>query len=220
MAPGDPSEIVDSVQDRTIAGDVPVRIYRPAGSAGRTPLGCLLFLHGSGWTIMSVDTHDHEARALCNRAGVVVVSVDYRLAPEHKFPAAVDDCWAALQWVHEAADELGIDRGRVAVGGDSAGGNLTAVLCRRARDAGGPPIAFQLLVYPVLDARGGHAARVENKGGPGLTNDLMEWFTLQYVRTEADREDPDVTPLLASSFEKLPPAFVLTAEYDPLRDEG
>jgi acetyl esterase len=220
MAPGEPSEIVEHVEDRTVAGGVPVRIYRPAGSAGSGPLGCLLFLHGSGWTIMSVDTHDHEARALCNRAGVVVVSVDYRLAPEHKFPAAVDDCWAALEWVVESAHELGIDPARIAVGGDSAGGNLAAVLVRRARDAGGPAIAFQLLVYPVLDARGKHASRVENKNGPGLTNDLMEWFTLQYVRSDADREDPDVSPLAASSFEGLPPAFVLTAEYDPLRDEG
>jgi acetyl esterase len=220
MAPGEPTEMVDHVEDRTIAHGVPVRIYRPKGSIGSGPLGCLLFLHGSGWTIMSVDTHDHEARALCNRAGVVVVSVDYRLAPEHKFPAAIDDCWAALEWVVDSAELLGIDPDRIAVGGDSAGGNLTAVLCRRARDAGGPPIAFQLLVYPVLDARGGHPSRTENKEGPGLTNDLMEWFTLQYVRSEVDREDPDVSPLVASSFDGMPPAFVLTAEYDPLRDEG
>ena len=217
MAPGEPAVHVASVEDRTIAGDVPVRIYRPDGDG---PFGCLLFLHGSGWTIMSVDTHDHEARALCARAGVVVVSVDYRLAPEHKFPAAVDDCWAALQWVAASADELGIDPARIAVGGDSAGGNLAAVLVQRARDGGGPPIAFQLLVYPVLDARGAHASRTENKDGPGLTNDLMEWFTLQYIRDEADRARPEVSPLAAASFEGLPPAFVLTAEYDPLRDEG
>jgi acetyl esterase len=221
MAPGEPVELVDHVEDRTVGGGVPVRIYRPRGSSSTTePLGCLLFLHGSGWVIMSVDTHDHEARALCNRAGVVVVSVDYRLAPEHKFPSALDDCWAALRWVVESAGELGVDPARIAVGGDSAGGNLAAVLVRRARDAGGPPIAFQLLVYPVLDARGGHASRIENKDGPGLTNDLMEWFTLQYVRSDADRDDPDVSPLAAASFEALPPAFVLTAEYDPLRDEG
>jgi acetyl esterase len=217
MAPGEPSVLVDHVEDRVIANDVPVRIYRPAGDG---PFGCLLFLHGSGWVIMSVDTHDHEARALCSRGNVVVVSVDYRLAPEHKFPAAVDDCWGALEWVVASAAELGIDPERIAVGGDSAGGNLAAVLARRARDAGGPPIAFQLLVYPVLDARGGHASRIENKDGPGLTNDLMQWFTDQYVRSPEDADDPDVSPLLAESFAGLPPAFVLTAEYDPLRDEG
>ena len=217
MAPGEPAVHVAHVEDRVIANDVPVRIYRPAGDG---PFGCLLFLHGSGWVIMSVDTHDHEARALCNRGNVVVVSVDYRLAPEHKFPAAVEDCWGALEWVVASAAELDIDPGRLAVGGDSAGGNLAAVLARRARDAGGPPIAFQLLVYPVLDARGGHASRIENKDGPGLTNELMHWFTDQYVRAAEDAEDPDVSPLLAESFAGLPPAFVLTAEYDPLRDEG
>jgi acetyl esterase len=149
-----------------------------------------------------------------------VVSVDYRLAPEHKFPAAVEDAWAALEWTAAHAAELGVDPARLAVGGDSAGGNLAAVIAQLARDRGGPRLAFQLLVYPVIDARLGHPSMDENADGYGLTRAQMAWFIAQYVRNESDKLDPRCSPLLAKSLADLAPALVITAEYDPLRDEG
>jgi acetyl esterase len=180
----------------------------------------LVFFHGSGFVIFDLDTHDHECRMLANLGRVVVVSVDYRLAPEHKFPAAVTDARAALHWVVDHAEGLGADPARLAVGGDSAGGNLAAVVAQVARDEGGPPIAFQLLVYPVTDLRGGHASRVENGKGYLLTTEVMQWFEEQYLNDDTDRTDPRASPLLAASFAGLPRALVITAEYDPLRDEG
>jgi acetyl esterase len=219
-----PSEEVASVVDRSIPGpqgEIPVRIYTPAtGAAGDGPLGVLVFFHGSGFVIFDLDTHDHECRMLANLGRVVVVSVDYRLAPEHKFPAAVTDARAALHWVVDHAEGLGADPARLAVGGDSAGGNLAAVVAQVARDEGGPPIAFQLLVYPVTDLRGGHASRVENGKGYLLTTEVMQWFEEQYLNDDTDRTDPRASPLLAASFAGLPRALVITAEYDPLRDEG
>jgi acetyl esterase len=219
-----PSEEVASVVDRSIPGpqgEIPVRIYTPAtGAAGDGPLGVLAFFHGSGFVIFDLDTHDHECRMLANLGRVVVVSVDYRLAPEHKFPAAVTDARAALHWVVDHAEGLGADPARLAVGGDSAGGNLAAVVAQVARDEGGPPIAFQLLVYPVTDLRGGHASRVENGKGYLLTTEVMQWFEEQYLNDDTDRTDPRASPLLAASFAGLPRALVITAEYDPLRDEG
>jgi acetyl esterase len=219
-----PSEEVASVVDRSIPGpqgEIPVRIYTPAtGAAGDGPLGVLVFFHGSGFVIFDLDTHDHECRMLANLGRVVVVSVDYRLAPEHKFPAAVTDARAAVHWVVDHAEGLGADPARLAVGGDSAGGNLAAVVAQVARDEGGPPIAFQLLVYPVTDLRGGHASRVENGKGYLLTTEVMQWFEEQYLNDDTDRTDPRASPLLAASFAGLPRALVITAEYDPLRDEG
>jgi acetyl esterase len=215
-----PKQEVAGVVDRSIpgpGGPIPVRIYTPANPA---PRGALVYCHGSGFVIFDLDSHDAECRALCNLAGIVVVSVDYRLAPEHKFPAAVEDTWAALEWTAAHAAELGADPARLAVGGDSAGGNLAAVVAQLARDRGGPRLAFQLLVYPVTDARLGHASMDENAEGYALTKAQMAWFIAQYVRNEADKLDPRCSPLLAKSLADLAPALVITAEYDPLRDEG
>ncbi len=218
-----PGPEVASVVDRRVpgpAGAIPVRVYTPQGSG---PFGVLVFYHGGGWVIGDLDTHDRECRMLCADAGCLVVSVDYRLAPEHPYPAAVEDAFAALQWVGENAAALGGDPQRLAVGGDSAGGNLAAVVSQLARDAGGPAVRFQLLVYPVVDLRSpsGFASRVENREGPFLTLDVMEWFERHYFsQDDAGRREPKASPLLAPSLAGLPPALVITAELDPLRDEG
>ena len=215
-----PKQDVAGVLDRSIpgpGGPIPVRIYTPSSPA---PRGALVYCHGSGFVIFDLDSHDAECRALCNRAGITVVSVDYRLAPEHKFPAAIEDAWSALEWTAAHAAELGVDPARLAVGGDSAGGNLAAVLAQLARDRGGPRLAFQLLVYPVTDLRMAHPSMDENADGYGLTKAQMAWFIAQYVRGEADKLDPRGSPLLAKSCADLAPALVITAEYDPLRDEG
>ncbi len=223
--PGDPPAVA-RVDDRTIPGpesEIPVRIYWPAGANGSSASPGVVFFHGGGWVICDLDTHDGQCRNLANAVDAVVVSVDYRLAPEHKVPAAAEDCFAATQWVAEHAAELGIDPTRLAIAGDSAGGNLTAVVSLMARDHGGPPLAFQALVYPVTDcnaARNEYASKVENGVGYFLTTASMEWYRDQYLRNEADGDDPYVSPMLASSLAGLPPAFVVTAEYDPLRDEG
>jgi len=225
---------VASVQDRTIpgpAGEIPVRIYRPisaADSAGGTPAGAadapgIVFFHGGGWTICDLDTHDGACRRLANEVGAVVVSVDYRLAPEHKHPAAAEDSYAATVWVAEHAADLGIDPTRLAVAGDSAGGNLTAVVALMARDRGGPALAFQLLIYPVIDssaARNDRPSRSENAVGYFLTLSQMEWYRAQYLPEEEAGEDPLVSPHLATSLWGLPTACVITAEMDLLRDEG
>lgn len=219
-------EPVASVENRAIPGpdgDIPLRIYTPEGSG---PFAVLVFYHGGGWVIGDLDTHDKECRALCNGAGCLVVSVDYRLAPEHPFPAAPDDAFAALQWVAANAASIGGDPKRLAVGGDSAGGNLAAVVSLRARDADGPSIRLQLLVYPCVDLRsGGYPSRVENAAGPFLTKETIEYFTAHYLGPDVARHakamhDIKASPILASSHADLPPALVITAEFDPLRDEG
>lgn len=212
------------VADRTIpgpAGDIPVRVYTPDGDG---PFGVLVHLHGGGWTIGDLDTHDHPCRTLCAEGGVVVVSVDYRLAPENPFPAAVDDAWAALRWVAEHAAEIGGDPARIAVGGDSAGGNLAAVLAVMARDAGGPALGLQLLVYPAVDSRADQTERypslTENGEGYVLTLATMQWFATNYLPDDDDRLDPRASPLLTPDLSGLAPAHVVTLELDPLRDEG
>ncbi len=191
------------------AGDIPVRTYRPKDAGSGLPI--LVHYHGGGWVIGDLDTHDHVCRELCVGAGCLVVAVDYRLAPEARFPAAVDDAWAALQWVAANARRLG---------GDSAGGNLAAVMSILARDAGGPQLAFQLLVYPAVDMNFSRPSIDENADGYVLTRDHMIWFRGHYLRSEADRDDFRASPLLASDHAGLPPALVITAEFDPLRDEG
>lgn len=213
-----------TVEERTIpgpAGEIPVRIYTPEGDGA---LPALVFLHGGGWTIGDLDTHDHPARTLCAEAGIVVVSVDYRLAPEHPFPAALDDAWAALEWVAAHGSEIGVDPSRLAVGGDSAGGNLAAVLSLMARDNGGPALRLQLLVYPAVDMRADNEERyeslTENAEGYILTLATMRWFGDNYLPDAAARDDWRVSPLLADDHSGLPPALVITAEFDPLRDEG
>ena len=214
---------VDS-SDRTVpgpAGPVPVRIYSPPTVEA---VGVLLYLHGGGWTIGDLDTHDHPCRTLCHDGSVVVVSVDYRLAPEHPFPAALDDARAVLDWVAAHTADLGVASGRIAVGGDSGGGNLAAVLALMARDSGDPTLAFQLLVYPAVDLRANSVERYpslrENATGYLLTLEHMELFIGNYRPDPALGEDWRLSPLLAPDHSGLPPALVITAGFDPLRDEG
>src|SRR5438105_7960678 len=199
------------------AGPIPARLYR-ATATGTLPV--LVFFHGGGWVVGDVESHDTVCRHLANCAGCAVVSVDYRLAPEHKFPAAVEDCFAATAWVADNAAALGVDAGGLAVGGDSAGGNLAAVVSLLARDKGVPRIAYQLLIYPATDAAMRHDSIARYAEGYVLTRATMRWFYDQYLRTPEDAADWRVSPLLASDLAGLPPAFVLTAGYDPLCDEG
>ncbi|HEX5096274.1 MAG TPA: alpha/beta hydrolase [Acidimicrobiia bacterium] len=212
-APGPP---VHRTEDRA-AGSVPIRVYWPSDDAG---LPILVWFHGGGWVIGSLDTHDGTCRNLCNDAGVIVVSVDYRLAPEHKFPAAVDDCVAAWTWVNEHAAELGGDNTRVALGGDSAGGNLAAVVSLIAREERLPVPALQLLVYPVTDYEFESPSMVDNATGYFLEAEGMRWFFGHYGRSGADYDDWRCCPLRAADHSSLPRAVVITAEFDPLRDQG
>jgi acetyl esterase len=220
LAPRPEGDPVKRVEDRTIPGpngDVPVRIYWP-DAAG--PLPILVWYHGGGWVIGNVDSADYGCRIMTNAASAIVVSVDYRLAPEFKFPSAPEECYTALQWVVANAEELGGDAGRVAVGGDSAGGNLATVVAIMARDRGGPKLGFQLLVYPVTDYGFDTASYTENAEGYLLTKNSMVWFWGHYLESPDHGRDPLSSPLKAEDLSGLPPALVLTAEYDPLRDEG
>jgi acetyl esterase len=213
-------EPVAGVEDRAIpgpSGEIPVRIYTPEAA---TPSGALVYLHGGGWVIGDLDTHDALCRALTHRAGCLTVSVDYRLAPEHKFPAPLDDAFAATQWVADNAAALGAGGLRLAIGGDSAGGNLTAAVTLLARDRGGPALAQQVLFYPALDYAFDTESYGSNATGYMLTQDAMRWFWGHYVRNEADGANPLVSPLRAADLRGLPPALIVTAEFDPLRDEG
>lgn len=210
------------VEDRTIpgpGGPLSLRTYAPPGAPAST--GALVYYHGGGFVLGGLDSHDALCRALAVGAGCRVLSVDYRLAPEAKFPSASDDALAAARHVHEHASELGVDPARIAVGGDSAGGNLAAVTALRVRDEGGPPLALQLLMYPVTDWRSmDRPSYADNAEGYYLTRRGCVWFRDHYVRSEADHGHPHLSPLAADSLEGLPPALVITAEHDPLRDEG
>lgn len=212
---GGPPEPIFAVEDRDADG-VPVRVYRPSPDAD---LPILVVLHGGGWVIGSVEEFDGIARRLANASGAVVVSVDYRLAPEHPFPAPLDDCWRALQWTAAHAAEIGGDASRIAIGGDSAGGNLAAVCALRARDAGAPELALQMLVYPVCDCAFETASYVANGVGYLLEAEQMQWFVDCYTRGQVDLADWRVSPLRAPDLRGVAPAVVVTAEYDPLRDE-
>ena len=214
-----PPEVAVPTEDRTVpgpAGEIPVRVYRPVTDSA---LPVVVFFHGGGWVIGDLDSHDTVCHRLAAGVPAVVVSVAYRLAPEHRFPAAVEDCEAATRWVSDHAGALGGDPDRLAVAGDSAGGNLAAVVALRARDAGGPPLAFQLLVYPVTDATRSQPSYTENGTGYLLEADTMRWFYDHYLGG-ADPARADVSPLFAPDLAGLPPALVVTAEFDPLRDEG
>ncbi|MGE0314822.1 MAG: alpha/beta hydrolase [Lautropia sp.] len=214
---------VASVVERFLDVDgcrVPVRHYRPAGSADRQPLPALVYLHGGGWTIGDRDSHDVLCRLLANGSGCAVFNVDYRMGPEHRFPAAVDDAVAAVRWVAAGADALGVDPNRLAIGGDSAGGNLSAVAAITLRDAGGPRVALQLLIYPATDLRMGHDSHTRNGEGYLLTAELMRWFRAHYLADPGQALDWRASPLLAARLDDLPPAFLLTAGFDPLVDEG
>lgn len=200
------------------AGNIRVNLYAPQPrSAGPSPL--LVYFHGGGFVVGSLESYDRLCRVLANRTGCLVASVDYRLAPEHKFPAAPDDCIAALRWLAEHAAEVGADPSRIAVGGDSAGGNLAAVTALQARD-GGPKLAFQLLVYPCTGARQDEPSHFAFAEKLLLTRKSVVWFYEQYIDREADRGDWRLAPLLAPALEGLPPALLIVAGHDPLRDEG
>ena len=208
---------IGEVRDLRTAGGVPLRLYRPA-SAGVKPV--LVYFHGGGWTIGDLDTHDVLCRQLCAAADVAVVAVDYRLGPEARFPAAVDDCVAATRWVQSQAAALGLDAARLAVGGDSAGGNLAAVVAITLRDAGDVAPAYQLLIYPATDQRAVAPSHTANGQGYLLTSDSVAYYRGHYFASESDWTDWRASPLLAADLSRLPPALVLTAGFDPLRDEG
>lgn len=208
---------VESLQLRGPAGGIAARLYRPRPDPGAQP--ALIYYHGGGWTLGSLDSHDGICRALAVGVGCVVISVDYRLAPEHRFPAAVEDAEAAFRAAWEDAARLGVDPSRIAVGGDSAGGNLAAVVAQRTRE-GGPRPRFQLLIYPAVDMTMSMPSIQSLGHGYALERDEMEWFRSQYVPPGTDLRDPRVSPLHAADLRGLPPAFVMTAGFDPLRDEG
>lgn len=216
-------EPVAEVRDASVPGPhgaVPVRLYRPRGSEAGDVLPALVYYHGGGWLLGGLDSHDGVCRRFANAARCRVISVDYRMAPEHKFPAAVDDCAAATRWVVDRAAELGVDPARVAVGGDSAGGNLAAVMALMARDGSLPPLVFQLLIYPATDMlMTSVSARTVTEGVP-LTSSTMRWFIDHYVRDGQDARDWRASPLRAADLSGTAQALVLTCSYDPLCDEG
>jgi len=199
------------------AGPIPLRLYRGLGTGAGAPL--LVYFHGGGWTIGDLDTHDIVCRTLANKARCVVIAVDYRMGPEHRFPAAVEDSVAALRWVAGRAAALGGDAARIAVGGDSAGANLATVAAIALRDAGGPPLAFQALVYPATDQRMDSASHARFGEGYLLTRKNMLWFRDNYL-DPGDYDDWRASPLRAADLARLPPAHIITAGYDPLLDEG
>jgi acetyl esterase len=214
------AEPVANVADRMIprpGGELAVRIYTPEASA---PLPAIVYFHGGGWVLGNLDGSDAQCRALTNATRCVTVSVDYRLAPEAKFPAPAEDCYAATRWVAENAASLGCDPKRIAVAGTSAGANLAAVVPLMARDRRGPSIAFQVLVYPITDGGMNTRSYRENAEGYFLTAASMAWFWKQYINDDSDRAHPYAAPINASDLRGLPPALVITAEFDPLRDEG
>jgi acetyl esterase len=208
------------VEDRLIpgpGGGLPVRLYWPENTG---ILPAFVYFHGGGWVVGSVDTHDHVCRAIAKQAGCLVVSVEYRRAPEFRFPAAAEDAYAATAWVASNAASLGADPARVAVGGDSAGGNLATVVCLMAREKGGPRLVYQVLWYPVTDFNFDTPSYLENAEGLQLWREDMIWFWRHYLGDPAIADDPLASPLRAKDLRGLPPALVITAEYDPLRDEG
>ncbi|WP_435175102.1 alpha/beta hydrolase [Halorussus sp. AFM4] len=214
------SEAVADATDRTIpgpGGELPIRVYRPDDDR---PHPVLVYFHGGGWVVGSIDTHDTLCRHLTNAADCAVVSVDYRLAPEHPFPAATADAVAAVKWVAEHGAEIGVDPDRLAVGGDSAGGNLAAVAALVARDRGGPDIDRQVLVYPATSPSDDWPSTEENAEGYFLTKSEMEWFADQLFESPLEARNPYAFPLQACDHAGLPPATVVTAGFDPLRDEG
>jgi len=213
---------VGSVQNLTMAGpggEIGLRLYKPVGASAAT-LPVLVYYHGGGWTIGDLDTHDVVCRTLCAGSGGAVLSVDYRLGPEHRFPAAVDDSHAAVRWLRGDGAAHGLDPARIALGGDSAGGNLATVVAILMRDAGEVPALLQLLIYPGTDMRAVAPSHTTNGQGYVLTSDTIGYFRNQYIPDSAQWSDWRASPLLASDLSKLPPAFVLTAGFDPLRDEG
>ena len=210
-----------SVENRTVPGaptDVPVRLYTP--DVPTMPLPVLVFVHGGGWVFGDLDTHDALCRLLAHQAESLIVSVDYRLAPEHKFPAGLDDCLTVLDWVAANAATIGGDPARLAIGGDSAGGNLAAAACQVAREKGCPDIIFQLLIYPAVDFTADMMAPRSNSVGFGLSDEAIAWMRDCYFNDAFDATDPRASPAIAKDLSGLPPALIQTAEFDPLHDEG
>ncbi|MXR52930.1 alpha/beta hydrolase fold domain-containing protein [Halovenus sp. WSH3] len=215
--PEEPTQVGDIMELRITDNDIPIRVYIPEGQG---PYPTLVYFHGGGWVIGDLDTHDETCRVLSSEADCMVVSVDYRLAPEHKFPTPLEDCYAAFEWVSENAETMQVDTENLFVGGDSAGGNLAAAVALRARDTGGPSIARQVLIYPVTDHSYDTPSYDENGEGGMISEDDMRWFWNHYLRDEIDGKHPYASPLQAQSLDDLPPATVATCGLDPLRDEG
>jgi len=218
--PVDPLLAVKRIEDRSIPGpdgEIRIRLYYPAGGP---PFAVFIYFHGGGWVIGDLNTHHGFCHALAKTSGCLVVSVDYRLAPEHRYPAAVEDAYAATVWVAENSDVIHSDPDRLAVGGDSAGGHLAAVVALMTRDRKGPCIDLQVLIYPITDYNFNTPSYTENKEGYLLTRDLMKWFWDHFIDDEGEANHPYVSPLRAENLSDLPQALIVTAEYDPLRDEG
>ncbi|SFR68620.1 acetyl esterase [Halogeometricum rufum] len=214
----DEPEPVGDVMDLHLGDEgVPVRVYVPEGQG---PYPTVVYVHGGGWVLGDVDTHDETCRAITNATDAMVVSVDYRLSPEHTFPTPLEDCYTALEWVFDDAQTMQVDTDNVAVAGDSAGGNLAAALALMARDRGGPDIDRQVLIYPVTDHSFDTESYEENGAGYLLSKEDMEWFWDHYLESDVDGKNPYASPLQAKNLEGLPPATVLTCGFDPLRDEG
>ena len=217
-----PAPAVARVEDRTVPGPhgaMPIRIYWPETEGGGA-LPVLVHFHGGGFVLLGLDAYDPICKMLCAGAGCIVVGVDYRKAPEHTFPTAPDECWAATRWVAENCTDLGGDASRIAVAGDSAGGCLAAGVAHRAKAAGGPALAFQLLVYPLTDFAGDTASYRAYGEDHLVTAALMQWYAACYLNGEREKDHPLASPLKSADFAGLPPAFILTAGHDPLHDEG
>ncbi|HTP77385.1 MAG TPA: alpha/beta hydrolase [Rhizomicrobium sp.] len=200
-------------------GPVPIRVYTPV-AAGRDPMPALIYYHGGGWVIGNIDTHDGLCRMMANEGGFRVISVDYRLGPEHKYPAAIDDSFAALSWVSANAASIGVDANRIAVGGDSAGGALAAEVAQLAKAKGGIDVACQMLLFPVTHIGAKTKSLSDFQAGYFLEKETLDWFYDCYLPANADKNDPKISPLLAKDVSGLPPAYVMLGGFDPLHDEG
>lgn len=216
-----PSPSMEKVEDLEIPMrdevQIPVRIYRPTKEKN---LKTIVFYHGGGFVLRNIDSHDDLCRRIAKKTSALVISVGYRLAPEYKFPIPVQDCYDALLWANQNATEYGGNPNNLVVMGDSAGGNLSTVVCHIARDETGPKISKQVLIYPALDARLKYPSIDKFKDGYLLTKEMLDWFVNHYAKTPDDKNNPLMSPLLAESLADLPPAFVSTSDHDPLKDEG